>query len=318
MFITCGVCEAQFNLVPNPSFEVYDTCPNNLGQLNRAIPWFRPSTGSSDLFNSCSMPWSMHVPSNYFGYQYARNGNGYAGFYTYYWNAIPQSYKEYIAVQLTSPLTAGVTYYVNFYVSLADSANFASDDIGAYFSNGSITSTNYYPLPVVPQVMNPSGNIISDKLNWTKISGYYVAAGGENYITIGNFNYDINTDTVFVGGGLMYAAWEGDYKSSYYYIDDVCVASDSMDCLIPSGFEDLGQIRNILILPNPFEDKINITAKRNELIEFVLYDVIGRKTLNKSFTNSTSINTEQLAKGIYLYEVRNKNGIFKTGKVVKQ
>ena len=37
----------------------------------------------------------------------------------------------------------------------------------------------------------------------------------------------------------------------------------------------------------------------------------------KEFINSISINTEQLAKGIYLYEVRNKNGVIKKGKVVK-
>jgi hypothetical protein len=45
--------------------------------------------------------------------------------------------------------------------------------------------------------------------------------------------------------------------------------------------------------------------------------------LEQSFTKSTSINTEQLAKGIYLYEVRNnpdsyRDGVIKKGKVVKE
>ncbi len=74
---------------------------------------------------------------------------------------------------------------------------------------------------------------------------------------------------------------------------------------------------NVEIYPNPVTDKINITAKRNERIEFVLYDVTGRRTIQQSFIKSTSLNTEQLAKGIYLYEVRNKNGVIKKGKVVK-
>jgi para-aminobenzoate synthetase component 1 len=73
----------------------------------------------------------------------------------------------------------------------------------------------------------------------------------------------------------------------------------------------------IQISPNPFSNKINITAKRNEIIEVNLFDVTSRKISNQSFTNSTSINTEQLTKGIYLYEVRIKNGVIKKGKVVK-
>lgn len=76
-------------------------------------------------------------------------------------------------------------------------------------------------------------------------------------------------------------------------------------------------INRFFLFPNPFTDKINITVKRNELVEVSLYDVTSRKIVNQSFTNSTSINTEQLSKGIYIYEVRNKNGVIKKGKVVK-
>ncbi|MBK8875707.1 MAG: T9SS type A sorting domain-containing protein [Bacteroidetes bacterium] len=52
-------------------------------------------------------------------------------------------------------------------------------------------------------------------------------------------------------------------------------------------------------------------------IEVVLSDIAGRKVYQEAFSSSLSINTEQLAKGTYLYELRNKNGIVKIGKVVK-
>jgi len=53
-----------------------------------------------------------------------------------------------------------------------------------------------------------------------------------------------------------------------------------------------------------------------------LLSVTSRKIFHQSFINSISINTEQLAKGIYIYEVRNKNGPdsyreVKKGKLVK-
>ena len=52
-------------------------------------------------------------------------------------------------------------------------------------------------------------------------------------------------------------------------------------------------------------------------IEITLSDIAGREVFQEAFTSSHSINTEQLAKGTYLYELRSKNGIIKIGKVVK-
>jgi len=72
------------------------------------------------------------------------------------------------------------------------------------------------------------------------------------------------------------------------------------------------------IYPNPFSDKINITTETNEPVEITLFDVTSRKLLQQTFTNAVTLNTSQLAKGIYIYEVRNKNGGVKKGKVVKE
>lgn len=74
----------------------------------------------------------------------------------------------------------------------------------------------------------------------------------------------------------------------------------------------------IEVAPNPFNDKITFTLNNNWPSEIILYDINSRKLLKQEFTSAVSINTEQLAKGIYLYEVRNKNGVIKKGKVVKE
>lgn len=73
----------------------------------------------------------------------------------------------------------------------------------------------------------------------------------------------------------------------------------------------------ITVYPNPFNDKIEVGIKNNIQSEIFLFDITSRKILQQKFTNSVSLNTEQLAKGIYLYEVRDKNGLYKTGKVLK-
>ncbi|HYV54141.1 MAG TPA: T9SS type A sorting domain-containing protein [Chitinophagaceae bacterium] len=75
---------------------------------------------------------------------------------------------------------------------------------------------------------------------------------------------------------------------------------------------------NTVIFPNPFCEKINVNANDTYQSEIILYDILSRKLLQHTFTNSTTLNTEQLAKGIYIYEVRNKNGMIQNGKVVKE
>ena len=72
------------------------------------------------------------------------------------------------------------------------------------------------------------------------------------------------------------------------------------------------------IFPNPFTSELSFTVSTNEKSEINLYDILSKKLLQKKFTNSTTINTEQLANGVYIYEVRNKNGVVQNGKVVKQ
>jgi len=72
------------------------------------------------------------------------------------------------------------------------------------------------------------------------------------------------------------------------------------------------------IFPNPFLDRLNIRVNNNTLSEIIFYDITSRKILQQKFTNSVSLSTEQLAKGIYIYEVRDRNGLRKKGKVVKE
>ena len=65
-------------------------------------------------------------------------------------------------------------------------------------------------LPVMPQVVNPSANLITSTNAWTLVQGTYIAAGGEDHLTLGNFRSDANT-----------TAQGADMKRGYYYYDHV-------------------------------------------------------------------------------------------------
>jgi hypothetical protein len=178
------------------------------------VSWFAPTTGTSDYYTVCvTGPNTPSVPVNNFGVQSPRTGNGYCGFILY--SAAPD-YREYVETPLTSPLVANVTYTVKFYVNLADISNRSIDRIGAYLSVGPVGPiANYAPLPYTPQVESPSGNFLTDTVNWMLVSGTYTAAGGEDHITIGNFHDDASTAYQLGPGN-----WPG---GSNYFIDDVSV-----------------------------------------------------------------------------------------------
>ena len=122
------------NLVPNPSFEEYYQCPVSQGQLYRLLNWRRIQNcfeSTPDYYNTCAGSGTdAGVPDNLTGTQWPVDGDGYVGFYQY-----GLDFREYITTQLASPLIAGVTYEVSFYLSLPERFVLASDNIGAFFTN---------------------------------------------------------------------------------------------------------------------------------------------------------------------------------------
>jgi hypothetical protein len=209
------------NLIPNPSFETYTLCPNAGSEIYSAVPWTGPTTNSSDYFNVCSP--TRGVPRHgAYAFQYPKTGNAYAGIWGL--NGIGTNYREYAQTSLLSPLVAGKCYYIEFYINLYNNLNFGINNIAAHISSTAFTSTLSFPgniLNLTPHAIKFGNPVITDTLNWTKISGIYDAIGGEEYIIIGNFFDDLNTDTVTMQGG---------YPGAYYYIDDVSlVPIDSMN-----------------------------------------------------------------------------------------
>ena len=209
--------------MPNPSFENYTACPSFASQLERAAPWFNPNVGSPEYFNACATWGSfMSLPAGSTGhFQYPRTGNGFAGIYTFRTDI--QDMREYVEVELTEPLEADKCYYLEFFVNAPNDFELASDGVGAYVSQGAITGTNANPFMVTPQVENPSGNVITDTLGWTKVSGYFTAVGGENHVTIGNFKNDANTNWTQINWNVWYIG------TSYLYVDDVTLRLHELD-----------------------------------------------------------------------------------------
>ena len=148
-----SIANAQ-NLVPNYSFELMDSCPNNIGQLDRLKRWFNPTYNSPDYFNSCSIGPQVPcgIPSNYWGWQLPRTGNAYAGF-----GSKTNSGREYLSVKLNDSLFADTLYCLSAWVSAANHARYSIGCIGFHFSASKITVDSFFAevLEVTPQFFNP-------------------------------------------------------------------------------------------------------------------------------------------------------------------
>jgi hypothetical protein len=191
------------------------------------------------------------------------------------------------------------------FINLFNYCKYTTDDLGILFSDTLIHYSITYNLPLSPQIQNIAGNI-TDTLNWTLVSGDYIAHGGEKYLTIGNFKNDNTTDTIVYNNSV------GNGSGIYIYIDDV-----SLYVCGTNGITSHNYSNNVIIFPNPIFDFLTVNIDNNLPTEFILYDIFSKQQILKTFINSTIINTSQLKPGIYLYGLKNKNGILKTGKVIK-
>ncbi len=207
---------AQINLVPNHSFENYTSCPSEPSQLPLAIPWTAPTNNSSEYFNVCATNPYYGVPDQVYNFQEAYSGNAFIG--GYLCQSPGSNIREYAQVLLLSSLVAGQCYFVEFFANRAAGiGKYAVNNIACSFTNTAVNNTGTgFVLNLTPHVLAFNNPIITDTINWVKISGIYTAIGGEQYITIGNFANDANTNILTVEDNLS-------FQAAYYFFDDVSV-----------------------------------------------------------------------------------------------
>jgi hypothetical protein len=247
------------NLVPNWSFEDTVSCPNYYNQITKASGWisFR---NTPDYYNSCANTY-VGIPFNDAGYQFTRNGEGYAGLITY---GTAVNYREYIGIQLIQPLIIGDKYYMTFYVCAAISAihtGIATNKIGARLFTQSHSQIQQVAVDNFAHVYSDS--LISDTINWIKITGSIIADSAYEYIGIGNFFQDSLTTHI---------ALDSTAALSYYYIDDVFLSTDSTLAEISEfAIKD----SDIKLFPNPAINFVIVEGKN--ILSISLYDILGRE-----------------------------------------
>lgn len=150
--------------------------------------------------------------------------------------------RSYSETKLIYPLLAGETYYFSMYVGATKNAvaftlpsgiywSAVIANVGVLFSDTKIGNyTNYDILNASPQINFINWNIpLFDTFMYIKLTGTYVAQGGEKYMTIGNFDAITNCtflNTAYVDPNIYPnpEQWGG---TAPIMIDDVSLVRDT-------------------------------------------------------------------------------------------
>ncbi len=214
--------EAQ-NLVVNPSFEDYSTCPNDISQIDLVPGWMNLYI-SPDYFNACADD-TVSVPFNALGDQLPSDGDGYAGIGTF-----PLGGQEYLQGELTEALDPGMLTYVSMRVAPGGfgyatwtSPRLASSHVGLRFSVEPLDFLTSYDALHVNSAVLFMPTILDDTAAWTVLSTSFIPDSAYRHVQIGTFFAD------------SLVAWSvldpsGDWDGAYALVDMVCVSKANGEC----------------------------------------------------------------------------------------
>jgi hypothetical protein len=139
--------------------------------------------------------------------------------------------------------------------------------------------------------------MLSDSVNWVAVSGTFIANGGEQYLTLGNFRDESHTMKQYLGGSGSLNL------EAYYYIDDVYVGTTPA-----TSIQEEKKEQDIKLYPNPNNGEMTLDCnlQDTENGSLVIYSLTGKiiKLVQlSSGTKSLRINAQELQAGMYLYEV---------------
>jgi ELWxxDGT repeat protein len=324
MFLICRICNAQIDLQCNGrdmhsiyisgyNYDIYrvdsvDTSPTNPILLISNKPASSGGISINANLDSIAGPETMYFVEQYY----------------YFWNGLNWTNTNHTSGSLGAVNPGGTSDFI-FNLNGNGNALYRYDGTAngtLLLSNLNTASSTIYDVATDNQ-----GNFYLFYSNLQKIIAYNstgipidsftisgLVGGGGGFAILGNRMYAITSHDLYegikTGSNINFTL----IKSLPFSVADIATCPEAGN---PLSVFNSSSLPHSIVYPNPISDKLNITISNNEPSEALLYDIASRKLFQQTFINSISIPTESLAKGIYLYEVRNKNGVIKKGKVVK-
>ena len=296
------------NLITNPSFEDIDSCYGQFASYGFDVfkwsgckGWSNPIMASSDLWCKNPIIGNM-IPPNIISYQKPKSGNNMAGILISS-DGMVNSYREFIQNKLIVTLEHDRIYKISFYYSV-DAGSAAGgcppNQFGVFGSMTEFKDTNAFFLShLTPLASSDKNKFVDDTSGWHQCEIIFKANGGENYLTIGNFQDSSNTSFVY---GCDTTIWDGlKLASDYFYLDDFSL-EEFIDFSVPNVFTPNGDgVNDFVSFPNfgNSANKIVVVNRWGNLI----YESNGINPIWDGKDTSGKTCTE----GTYFYRINNTN-----------
>jgi hypothetical protein len=207
------------NMIPNPSFEINSGLPGGTGQTFLCTGWGNVNGGIGSPFGTPDYlhdngGWTVNLPSTVFGLVNAYDGDAIMGVIMFS-TSQGTDFREYITVQLTSPMVVGSTYTISFNLTNGESNLYSGSScnhIGIQFSNGPLSQIDHEPIGGIPQI-EIAGEVWTNV--WQDYTFNYVADAPYDYLTFGNFYDNASTSTTTQVPNADYP------NAAYYFIDQM-------------------------------------------------------------------------------------------------
>ena len=298
--VIANCCVAQGNLVPNPSFEVYDTCPYDWAQINLLHNWFS-RLNSPDFYHKCATSPLQSIPYNVSGFQdtYSQNDSSYIGIIN---NPYADWAREIIGVKLIDTLKIGRKYFISFLFSPAFDLELTAfryrcfnNKLGVKFFTDSAS--------LADSLINNFAHlyedtIVSDTSRWHFFSGSFIADSSYTLMALGVF---------FTSSQLIFNCQISFPTYSYTYIDNVCVSEDSATCNA-YYFSYVPPFKNeneILVYVNDDQSLLHIDVKSSttNILPLRIFDMLGQVVLQTNLIIGNNVININLSHGIYVLQL---------------
>jgi hypothetical protein len=81
--------------------------------------------------------------------------------------------------------------------------------------------------------------------------------------------------------------------------------------------EEAQVVNQISVFPNPVESELHVIFPSSEnQVRVVIYNILGKKVMEKSLDSSSTLDVSIMAKGVYLLNIETQNGSI-TKKIIK-
>lgn len=329
---------AQENLIKNPSFENLNCSPQTHYDFQCIEDWWNVNNTSIDIWNRYASSGNNFF-ENPDGPQDTEWGDNYIGILlTMKWFSMSPPYYEptfqvpdgygYNNYQIIEVAGGKLEkslenriYYYEFYVNVPDYTYIQDDPDQSYLISNSLDMYILYDDTL--NLQNPSQynaygkhvlkneTIFKDTVNWTKISGCFLANGGEKYFAVGSIR---DTNQIATE---QYISWGNDISIlSYLLMDNFKLFECDTCCLGEFPYED-----HVTVSSNPGSVQnpttFSILLNPNTSGTLALYDSAGRLVVKEEFSQLlTTYTLPTLAKGVYQYALTTSNGVEDVGKVL--